>query len=422
MKVFGTDGIRGLATELLSADLPFALGVSFSDKKVVVGKDVRTSSSAIEKRLIAGLLSVGARVVVVGTLPTPALSYAVAKENADFGVMITASHNPPEFNGLKVFGAGGEKPPFEIERELDERVSAGKRVRGKTAPPVDVKGDYAGKYLRHAASLFCGLDLRGEKLVLDCACGCMTVLPPLFEKLGADVRVIAGVPSGERVNVGCGALFADEFAKSVGKDEVGLSFDGDGDRLIAVCDGKVYDGDRILCALAESKLRQNELNPPIVVGTVMTGSEVERYFEKKEITLLRTEVGDKHVSEKMQETGAILGGEKSGHIIQKRLAPTGDGLLTALSLLEAKRILGKLPYVKPNEFFDFSFPSQNPKAEFEKADFRLKLDEIRNEIGDKGRLIARPSGTEPLVRITVEILESELECRKRIEKILFTKN
>lgn len=422
MKVFGTDGIRGLASDLLRRDLPCALGLALGGNKVVVGKDVRASSSAIERRLLAGLVTAGAEVIIAGTLPTPALSYAVGKEGADFGVMITASHNPPEFNGLKVFGKGGEKPSSEEEKELDEKVSRGRFEKTSTSSSVEVRDDYVGEYLRHVESLFSDLDLRGEKIVLDCAHGCMTAVPSVFEKLGGTVRVVAGEPSAEKVNVGCGALFVEEFAKTVGKDEIGLSFDGDGDRLVAVCDGRVYDGDRIIRALAESMKRQGELNPSIVVGTVMTGSEIEKVFEKDGITLYRTEVGDKHVSEKMKETSAILGGEKSGHIIQKRLAPTGDGLLTALSLLRAKKILGGLPYVKPNTFCDFSFPSANPKAEFENEDFLCRLDRVRTKIGEKGRLIARPSGTEPLVRITVEVCEDELECRKIVENELFTKN
>lgn len=422
MKVFGTDGIRGLASDLLNKDLPYALGLALGGKRVVVGKDVRTSSSAIERRLLVGLVTAGAEVIIAGTLPTPALSYAVGKEGADFGVMITASHNPPEFNGLKVFGKGGEKPPSEAEKELDEKVSCGRSPKTHAVPSVEVRDDYVGEYLRHAVSLFADLDLRGEKIVLDCAHGCMTAVPSVFEKLGGTVRVVAGVPNGEKVNVGCGALFVEEFAKTVGKDEIGLSFDGDGDRLVAVFDGKIYDGDRILRVLAESMRKQDELNPPIVVGTVMTGSEIEKAFEKDGITLYRTEVGDKYVSEKMKETGAVLGGEKSGHIIQKRLAPTGDGLLTALSLLRAKKILGVLPYATPNTFCDFSFPSANPKAEFQNEDFLRRLDRIRTKIGEKGRLIARPSGTESLVRITVEVYEDELECRKIVEKELFAKN
>lgn len=423
MKVFGTDGIRGKAKDLIDKDLSYALGRALGGNRVVVGKDVRASSSAIEKRLLAGLFSAGADVVIAGTLPTPALSFAVQAENADFGVMITASHNPPEFNGLKVFGNGGGKLSSDMERKLDEKVSRGIAERGSNRTPfVKVKDDYVGRYIRHALSLYEDLDLTGEKIVIDCAHGCMTAVPPVFERLGASVRVMSGEPSGEKVNVDCGALFVDKFAQTVGKDETGISFDGDGDRLVAVCEGRVYDGDRILCAIAKSMHVQKELNPPIVVGTLMTGSEIEKEFAKSGITLHRTEVGDKYVSEKMEDTGALFGGEKSGHIIQKNLAPTGDGLLTALSLLKAKKILGELPYVEPNVFCDFSFPSDNPKGEFENEDFLSRLDEIRGKLGEKGRLIARPSGTEPLVRITVEVFENELECRKIVENKLFTKN
>lgn len=422
MKVFGTDGIRGLGRDLLSADLPYKLGRGLGRKKVVVGRDVRTSSPAIEKRLLAGLLSAGAEVVTTGVVPTPALSYAVANEGADYGVMITASHNPPEFNGLKVFGREGEKLSSDEECDIDEKTARGVESARAERGRVVVKDDYSGAYARHVLSKFRDLDLSGEKIVVDCACGCMTIVPPILERLGATVRAINAEQSGERVNVSCGALHANDFAATLADDELGLSFDGDGDRLIAVYKGKPYDGDKILCALAESERACGNLNPPIVVGTIMTGSEIERVFKDKGVTLLRTDVGDKHVSEKMKETGAILGGEKSGHIIQKRLAPTGDGLLTALSLLKAKKILGELPYVKSNEFQDFSFFSPNPAAEFENECFLHALDEICAEIGERGRLIARPSGTEPTVRITIEVYEQGLECRKIVESILFRKN
>ena len=438
MHYFGTDGIRNKADALLGADIPYFLGKAISQNggKVIVARDVRTSSQEIEKQLCKGLLEGSAQIWLAGILPTPALAYTALSQKADYAIMITASHNPPEFNGLKVFGKGGRKLSSEEESALDEKIFSLATNPGDesvaflyedlcsdTLTEDEVLSDLHVTpslsnhririvdgaeflYAKHVKEMFPRFD--GYKIRLDCAYGCFaTLAPAIFMSLGAVVCAEHNIRDGEKVNVGCGSTHIQEFARRVKKDEIGFAFDGDGDRVLAVVDGKVYDGDGMLLALSTLYRLQGKLKKRFVVGTILTGTKLQRELAYHNTALIRTDVGDKHILDALNAQGCLLGGEKSGHILMLDRANTGDGLITALSLLEVKRTLGSLPGYVPYPVLEFNIRADDPAETVMSDDFQAKITKVNNLYSPSGRLIVRPSGTEPYIRIFYECFVSE---------------
>lgn len=440
MHYFGTDGIRDYAHRLLQAQIPYYLGKALAQKggKIIVARDVRNHSIDIEKQLCKGLLEGATQIWLAGVLPTPALAYTSQEQKADYAIMITASHNAPEFNGLKVFGKCGKKISQEDEKALDNAIFSLKNTEKNTQISAffdEVCSDELSEdeilsdlfvqpskqnhririvegaeflYAKHVKSLFPRFD--GYKVRLDCAHGCFASLAPqIFMALGAIVCAENNTRDGDKVNVNCGSTHINDFAKHVKKDEIGFSFDGDGDRVLAVVDGKVYDGDGILLAISTLYRLQGKLKKRFIVGTILTGTKLQRELAYHNTALVRTDVGDKHILDALTAQNLPLGGEKSGHIIMLDKSLTGDGLLTALSLLEVKRTLGSIPKYTPYPMLEFNISSQNPQEEIFADDFQSRITYVNDNYSKCGRLIVRPSGTEPYIRVCYECFASNHE-------------
>ena len=438
MHYFGTDGIRNKASVLLDQDIPYYLGKAISRKggKVIVARDVRNHSQDIEKQLCKGLLEGAAQIWLAGILPTPALAYTAQTQKADYAIMITASHNPPEFNGLKVFGKNGKKLSSEEEFALDEEIFAladnpneqstaflyddlcsDSLTEDETLSELQIIPSANNHririahgaeflYAKHVKSMFPRFD--GFRIRLDCAYGCFaTLAPAVFMSLGAVVCAEHNVRDGDKVNVDCGSTHIADFASRVKKDEIGFAFDGDGDRVIGVVDGKIYDGDAMLLALSTLYRLQGKLKKRFVVGTVLTNTKLQRELAYHNTALIRTDVGDKHILDALVSQGCLLGGEKSGHILMLDRANTGDGLITALSILEVKRTLGSLPKFVPYPMLEFNLPTQTPWQTVSSKEFQAKISAVNAKYASSGRLVVRPSGTEPYIRVTYECFVSE---------------
>lgn len=444
MYYFGTDGIRNKAERLLNERIPYMLGKALSKNayKILVARDVRESSLDIEKQLCLGLLEGDAKIYLTGVLPTPALAYIAQVEDADFAVMITASHNPPEYNGLKVFGKCGKKLSLDAEEKLDnalkeigesfakqtevgvpsnvsaglDDVSADVLSDDETVGPLKITLSKEHRirivegaeflYAKHVKSMFPRFD--GTKVHLDCAHGCFAELAKrIFESLGAIVQAEHDTRDGACVNQNCGSTHVENFVPLVQKDEIGFAFDGDGDRVVAVYDGKVYDGDAILLAIATLYRIQGKLKKKIVVGTELTNSKLQRELAFGNTALVRVPVGDKYILDALHSQNTLLGGEKSGHIIMLDKANTGDGIITALTLLEVKKTIGSLPTFTPYPMLNLDVPADNPK-EYQNTDaFKAKMNAAITLYSKYGRFVVRPSGTEPILRITFECFSSD---------------
>ncbi len=418
---FGTDGVRGLANADLSAYFAFRLGrtaghVIASDRPgrpIVVGRDTRISGDMLEAALVSGLLSVGVNVISLGVLPTPGVSFLTQRAGAAAGAVISASHNPMPDNGIKFFGADGRKLADEIETEIENHIDefegfpspTGAAV-GRTVEPAALIEDYVQHVIRGA-----GGRLAGMKVVLDCANGAASRLAPrIFETLGADVFAIHRSPDGANINAGCGALHPDEMRRVVverGAD-LGISFDGDADRaLFADERGHLVDGDRVMgiCALAwrgSDRLPGNQ-----VVATVMSNMGLEIALRDAGITMHRAPVGDRHVADMMRETGAAVGGEKSGHILFTRHGVTGDGMVTALQVAalmrDSARSLRELAAVieeLPQKLVNVSVYRR--RGWRTQSDLWEAVRRGESELGGRGRILVRASGTERIIRVMAE--------------------
>ena len=427
-KYFGTDGIRGEANKDLSVDivtrLGFALGCYLKknnpekkDVRVVLGTDTRVSGYMIRSALFAGLNALGVDVDFVGVLPTPGVSYLTRKLKADAGIMISASHNPAKDNGIKIFASNGYKLPDEVEFELERLMDDVEKIKEDVVP-----GDQLGKFTYREDEFYyyseflmstVDIDFKGVKVVLDVANGAAyRIAQRVFNALGADLVVINNNPNGTNINVKCGSTDMSILQKVVQGYEAdfGLAFDGDADRLLAVdSNGNEIDGDKIVAVIAESMKKENRLNNNQVVTTVMSNMGFENYLDEKGINLIRANVGDRYVLEKMKQHGLNLGGEQSGHIILLDYNTTGDGLLTALQLVQAVKKSGKTIEELVSGIAQWPQRLINVKVAKEKkehwkenkavVDF-IKLKE--EEMAGAGRVLVRTSGTEPLVRVMVE--------------------
>ena len=418
--IFGTDGVRGAAGLELTADLALQIGRAggsyLHGGPVLVGQDTRRSGSMLSAALQAGFHSVGIDTVDVGILPSGGISYLTSRSGATMGAIVSASHNPAEDNGIKLLAARGTKLADGVEREIEDRmrnpsrlVAVGGEI-GFRRENLDGHREYVDHLVESSR-----YSLNGLQLALDCANGAAyKVAPELFDRLGADVRVFNAEPNGSNINDGCGAT-SPEFIAKHGKGRIGLAFDGDADRLIAVDeDGTIANGDVIMAIIARHLKEQGRLKNNLVVATVMSNLGFRKSLAEADIEMVETPVGDRYVMEALTERNALLGGEQSGHIIFSDLAQTGDGLLTAIQLLNVVAGTGKpLRELRAETITEFPQVLVNVRVDrsVDLARAELLWEEValvEEELGDEGRVLVRPSGTEPLVRIMVEAPSKDL--------------
>lgn len=412
-KLFGTDGIRGVAGQPpLDEPTVFAFGAALGEwvahhanPRVVIGMDTRESGPWLAETLAGGLAHAGAHACFAGLTTTPGVAYLTKTEDFVAGVMISASHNPYQDNGLKAFDHSGFKLPDEEERKMEERIFA---IQAQGAKPVRLKLEvdpaYDRHYLEYLASTVPG-SLQGVKIVLDCANGAACHIgPELFRMLGADVVATSCEPDGRNINKDCGALHVESLCRRVVAEgaQFGAAFDGDADRCMLVsAGGRLIDGDH--CMLIAAR----RMRPRAVVATVMSNLGLQRALERDGLKLVRTAVGDRYVIEEMLRSNLNLGGEQSGHVIFRDFATTGDGLLTALRIIEIavqeNRTLEELTEgftVYPQKLVNVRFKQKRPLEEL--PGVQAEIESTQAEFGEAGRVLVRFSGTEPLARVMVE--------------------
>ncbi len=422
-RLFGTDGVRGIANKDLTPELAFNIGRAgayflSNGKKgnIVVGRDTRKSGDMLEQALTAGILSVGLNVISVGIVPTPCVAYLTRKYNALSGVVISASHNPVEYNGIKFFNEKGYKLDDSIEEKieniiLDKGVIDLRPIAGDIGEKI-VSENGARDYIDHLKKTI-DTDLKGLKIAIDCGNGAVyDIALKLFTELNGDVVVINREPNGVNINVNCGSTNPAMIKKLVlkTKADIGLSYDGDADRLIAVDEkGNIVDGDHILAICGTRLKEEGKLKNNGIVGTVMTNMGLDVYLKSKGINIVKTKVGDRYVIEEMLKDGYVLGGEQSGHIIFLEHNTTGDGLLTSLQLIDTvkktnKRLseLNNLMVNYPQVLVNAKVKNENKNRYLEDEVIKERIRNLEFEFNGEGRVVIRPSGTEPLVRVMIE--------------------
>ena len=424
-RLFGTDGVRGVANEELTPLLAMQLGqagayVLTKEKAhkptIMVGVDTRISGDMLANALMAGVCSVGANAIYVGVVPTPAVAYLTRKYKVDAGVVISASHNPVEFNGIKFFDGNGYKLPDEQEDEIEALIKSGmddvKFPTGTGIGKIKYRTDAREEYINHAIQSV-NVDLSGLKIVVDCAEGASfyTSVEALKE-LGAEVVAIHNNPDGTNINANCGSTHMEELQARVvfEKANVGLAFDGDADRLLAVDElGNVVDGDQIMAIIGNYMKQKGTLKNDTIVVTVMSNLGFVLMAKEKGIHIEQTKVGDRYVLERMKEISASLGGEQSGHIIFLEENTTGDGLLSALHLLEVmvayKKPLSELAQVMtvlPQALVNAKVSNHKKDKYMEYPEIAEAIQKLEEKFAGEGRVLIRPSGTEPLVRVMIE--------------------
>ena len=426
-KYFGTDGIRGIAGESLTADLSFkvgkALGKLLTEKKdhpkVVIGRDTRISCDMIEHALTAGLTSTGVNVMTVGTIPTPAIAYLTKTIETDSGIMISASHNPYQDNGIKIFGPDGFKLTDEQELEIESLIDNSEQIKNASFEKIGkVYGgnELTQKYIQHIKQSITG-DLSDVKIALDCANGATTgVAPFIFGDLEADIETIGCQPNGVNINDNVGSTKIETISEFVKENnvDVGFAFDGDGDRVLAVdAKGNIIDGDKIMFILAKHLKEQGELKDNMVVSTVMSNTGFYKAIEENELQSVKTAVGDRYVVEEMRKNDYSLGGEQSGHIVLMNYATTGDGILTAVKLANIIKTSGKSleelaseVNIYPQKLVNIKVVDK--KAAMEDSDILAECEKVEKELEGNGRILLRASGTENLIRVMVEASSDEL--------------
>jgi phosphoglucosamine mutase len=422
-KLFGTDGIRGTANQPpMTAEIALRLGMAAGGHftrgdhrhRAVIGKDTRLSGYMLEPALAAGLIAMGMDVTLLGPLPTPGVAMLTRSLRADIGVMISASHNPYQDNGIKLFGPDGYKLSDEIELEIEERMrdaeACGLAEPSLLGRAVRLEGA-RGRYIEALkASLPRGMTLNDLKIVIDCANGAAYgVAPMLLWELGADVVELGTDPNGFNINAGCGSTHPETMCAAVREHgaDLGIALDGDADRLVLADErGQLIDGDQILALLAQSWQAQAMLRGGGVVATTMSNLGLEHYLRSRGLTLHRTRVGDRYVVEQMRASGHNLGGEQSGHVIMTDFATTGDGLLAGLQLLAVMRRQDRPMSVFGRAFEPLPQRLRNCRLNgglpLEQAEVRDCIRAAEARLDGRGRLLVRPSGTEPLIRIMVE--------------------
>lgn len=443
-RIFGTDGARGVANTEISCTLAMDIGRAAAmvvardhhKRKPVflVGHDTRISHDMLESAIAAGLCSVGADVVTLGTVPTPAVAYLVANSDADAAIMLSASHNPYEFNGIKIFGAEGFKLTDEEEMEIEEIVL-------DHVLPYDLKwNDELGvirsgetlveQYIDHIVSTVEG-DLSGIRVAADCANGSASATAAkIFAKLGADVTILSDEPNGVNINDNCGSTHIDVLGKYVRENgfDLGVAFDGDADRCLAVDEnGELVDGDKLIAIFASQLKQEGKLANNTAVVTVMSNMGFFKFAEQAGIHVEKTSVGDRYVLQNMLEHGHCIGGEQSGHIIFREFMTTGDGQLTAVQLLRAIKKSGKklselaqLMQVYPQVILNVRADKEMKRMVKVDEGVLKRQQQLEEGMNGNGRILVRPSGTEPVIRIMVEGLDREaiMNAAKSMEQII----
>ncbi len=424
-RLFGTDGVRGVANEELTPLLAMQLGqagayVLTKEKEhkptIMVGCDTRISSDMLANALMAGACAVGANCVYVGVLPTPAIAYLTRKYKVDAGVVVSASHNPVEFNGIKFFDGNGYKLPDALEDEIEALIKNGmkdvKFPTGASVGKIKYRTDAREEYINHSMKAV-NIDLRGLKIVVDCAEGASyyTSIEALKE-LGGEIVAIHNNPDGTNINANCGSTHMEELQARVvyEKADIGLAFDGDADRLLAVDElGNIIDGDQIMAIVGNHMKSQGKLEGNRIIATIMSNLGFFLMGEKNGIAIEQTKVGDRYVLERMREIGASLGGEQSGHIIFLDENTTGDGLLSALHLLqvmvetkESLSELSKVMEVMPQALVHAKVPNHKKEKYMDYPEIAEAIAKLDEKFAGEGRVLIRPSGTEPKVRVMIE--------------------
>ena len=423
-RMFGTDGVRGIANKELTSQMAYNLGRAGAyvltegahKPKILVGKDTRISGDMLEAALVAGILSVGAEAIILGVIPTPAVAHLTRKYRADAGVMISASHNPVEYNGIKFFDNKGYKLPDELEDEIQRVIESG--FEGVPSPvgadigSSQVEVGALDDYIDFAKETI-AVNLKGLKVALDCANGAVyKAAVRAFRELGAEVYIINDNPDGTNINEKCGSTHPEELMDYVVRKgcQVGFAFDGDADRCLAVDEkGNLVNGDFILALCGKHLKEINRLKDDTVVVTVMSNLGLDIAFKEMGINCLKTKVGDRYVLEEMIKGNYVLGGEQSGHIIFSKYNSTGDGLVTALQiasivkkntkpLSELCSIMKELPQVLVNAVV----PNEKKNIYLEDKEIVDEIHRIESVLDGRGRVLIRPSGTEPLVRVMLE--------------------
>ncbi|SKC35761.1 phosphoglucosamine mutase [Maledivibacter halophilus] len=429
-KLFGTDGVRGIANTELTCELAYKLGrigaylltEGKKKAKIVVGKDTRVSGDMLEASLIAGILSVGSDALCLGVIPTPAVAYLTRKYNADAGIVISASHNPVEYNGIKFFNRDGFKLADEVEEKIEDYIlnnkdidykpignEVGKKINVETA--ID---DYS-QFLKSTIDV----NLMGMKVAIDCSNGASYMTAPkTLRELGAEIDVINHNPDGYNINYNCGSTHPEIIQQHVleTKADLGLAFDGDADRLIAVDEkGNIVDGDKIMAVCGAYLLEEGKLKDNTLVATVMSNIGLEKALDKYNCNIVKTKVGDRYVLEEMKKSGYVLGGEQSGHIIFLEHNTTGDGLLSALQLISVVKKknkplseLASIMKVYPQVLKNARVSNDKKKKYLKDEKIASRIQEIEEIFHGEGRVLIRPSGTEPLVRVMLEGSNEEM--------------
>ena len=447
-KYFGTDGIRRIANTELSPELVYKVAKAgayvlskHTDKTptILIGRDTRLSGTLIESAMVAGFLSYGANVKLLGVMPTPAVAYLTRKLQADASVVISASHNTFEFNGIKYFSNKGMKIPDELEEEIEETMESGKleeltAVKDKIGVS-EVRSDLLDEYIYFFRKNF---DDNIEKynkpdfrVAIDTANGATYKSAELiFNLLGINHEIINNNPNGININENCGSTHLESLKQYVIKNKMslGIAYDGDGDRCLAIDEnGEEIDGDKILAILSKYLKEKGKLSKDTIVATVMSNLGLNKYAEKNGLNLIQTKVGDRYVLEEMLKSGYNLGGEQSGHVILLDYNPTGDGILTSLMLIQAilesgkkaselGNIVQKYPQVLINAKVD-----SNKKYDYEKnSEIKTAIEKLEKEFSGNGRVLIRPSGTEPLVRVMIEGKDIKIieEKAKNLAKLI----
>ena len=423
-RLFGTDGIRGVANKGLTASLAFDIGRAAayvlggeSHRPVfMIGRDTRISGEMLENAIAAGIMSVGGDVIKLGVMPTPAIAYLVRHYEADAGVVISASHNSFEYNGIKIFNGKGFKLDDRIEEKIEDIILAqefqhpeyiGEKI-GRCIPvedPLKVYEEY----------LLSTIDIRldGVKVVLDTANGAASyTAETVYRALGADVTVLSNEPDGAYINRECGSTHPENLQRKVPEigADVGFAFDGDADRLIVVDDrGNILNGDHVMCICGKYLKSQGHLKDDTITATVMSNLGLHKYAEKQGMKVNVTSVGDRYVLESMLETGSVLGGEQSGHMIFLEYTTTGDGVLSSLQFMKACRAsgrkvseLGEEIRIYPQALVNAEINPEFKNNAMKDPEVRERIDEVEGRLAGTGRVLIRPSGTEPLIRVMLE--------------------
>ena len=421
-RLFGTDGIRGVANENLSVDLALRAGQAAAEvlteasnhkPLILIGKDTRISSDMFEAALTAGICSVGGDVLLLGTVPTPAVAYLTKKLGADAGIMISASHNPYEHNGIKIFNSEGFKLSDELEDRIEERIKSGVKLKTHDGIGAVKRSDTAiQQYIDHVAGCIHS-DLKGLRILVDCANGSASVTAKsIFERFKAETEILFDSPNGININSRCGSTHLESLAKMVvaGGYDVGIAFDGDADRCLVVNEkGETVDGDAIMAICGLHMKKAGKLAKDTIVATVMSNLGFHMFLEENGMKAITAPVGDRYVLEEMQKGGYVLGGEQSGHLIFLDEETTGDGQFTAMKYLEILAESGLKASELNAGIKQYPQVLKNVKVHpdvkhvlAENEAVKAAIGEAQDILGKNGRILVRPSGTEPLVRVMVE--------------------